>query len=75
VCCHVQFYHRHKPLTCELDAYGDFLQALGTEAEPGYCSNSANVTYVTEDLAAMRRKVFDHVQGTEMRAVIFNQVC
>lgn len=27
-----QFYHQHKPLTCEIDAYGDFLQALGPDA-------------------------------------------
>jgi len=23
---------KHKPLTCEIDAYGDFLQALGPDA-------------------------------------------
>lgn len=26
------FYDKHVPLTCEIDAYGDFLQALGPEA-------------------------------------------
>ena len=28
----MQFYKKHMPLTCELDAYGDFLQALGPSA-------------------------------------------
>ena len=28
----LQFYSEHKPLTCEIDAYGDFLQALGPDA-------------------------------------------
>ena len=28
----LSFYEKHAPLTCEIDAYGDFLQALGPEA-------------------------------------------
>lgn len=30
----LQFYKKHMPLTCEIDAYGDFLQALGPDANP-----------------------------------------
>ena len=30
----IQFYSAHQPLDCEIDAYGDFLQALGPEATP-----------------------------------------
>lgn len=28
----LQFYSVKKPLTCEIDSFGDFLQALGPEA-------------------------------------------
>ena len=38
-----QFYHAHRPLQCEIDAYGDFLQALGPEATPDYTANAGNV--------------------------------
>jgi len=57
-----------------VDAYGDFLQALGPDASPEYCSNSANVTFVTEDLVQMREKVFEMLRGTPLHVVIFNQV-
>ena len=64
----------HKPLKCELDAYGDFLQALGPEASKQYCNNTANVTFVTEDLVNMRERVFELLQGTPLNVVVFNQV-
>lgn len=69
----VKFYTEHKPLKCELDAYGDFLQALGPEASSDYCSNSANVTFVTEDLVGVRRNVYEMLQGTPLNVAIFNQ--
>jgi hypothetical protein len=71
----LQFYTRHKPLKCEIDAYGDFLQALGPEASTDYCSNTANVTFVTEDLVKMREEVYNALKGTPLNVAIFNQVC
>lgn len=70
----VQFYSKAKPLQCEIDAYGDFLQALGPEATSDYCSNTANVTFVTGDLVETRKKVFDLLQGTPLHVAVFNQV-
>jgi len=34
------------PLNCEIDAYGDFLQALGTSATDSYITNTKNVVKV-----------------------------
>ena len=73
-CSMLQFYTKHKPLKCEIDAYGDFLQALGSAASNDYCSNTDNVTCVTEDLVEMRKKVFDLLQGIQLHVVIYNQV-
>ena len=70
----MQFYSEHKPLSCEIDAYGDFLQALGPEATSDYCSNTANVTFVTEDLVTIRREVYEVLRGTPLNVAIFNQV-
>jgi len=34
---------KHKPLTCEIDAYGDFLQALGPDANSEVSISSSDV--------------------------------
>eukprot|EP00731_Ephydatia_muelleri_P031181 Em0022g695a len=68
-----KFYSDNKPLTCEIDSFGDFLQALGPDATKDYCQNTANVTTVTNDLIEMREKVFDLLKGTPFRVVIFNE--
>ena len=39
----LQFYSRNKPLTCEIDAYGDFLQALGPDATPNVCDGDVKM--------------------------------
>lgn len=68
-----KFYSDNKPLTCEIDSFGDFLQALGPDATKDYCKNTANVTTVTNDLIEMREKVFDLLKETPFRVVIFNE--
>lgn len=35
----LDFWNQHKPITCEIDAYGDFLQALGPMATAEYTGN------------------------------------
>lgn len=69
-----EFYKKHKPLTCEIDAYGDFLQALGPNANSMYTKNTVNVTKETTDLVQMREFVFDLLKGTSLKVILFHQV-
>ncbi|XP_026690022.2 fucose-1-phosphate guanylyltransferase [Ciona intestinalis] len=63
------FYKSHKPLTCEIDAYGDFMQALGSESDNQYITNSANVVCETDSLVALRQKVFELLSNTSLQVV------
>nr|CAB3246990.1 fucose-1-phosphate guanylyltransferase-like [Phallusia mammillata] len=65
----LKFYCDNKPLTCEIDAYGDFLQALGTDSDDSYITNTANVVRETSSLLYLRRKVFDTLRGTTLHVV------
>ncbi|XP_075943855.1 fucose-1-phosphate guanylyltransferase isoform X1 [Anarhichas minor] len=60
------------PLDCEVDAYGDFLQALGPRATIDYTSNTANVTKEESSLVAVRRKIFHLLKGTPLNVVLLN---
>ena len=44
-------------LSCEIDAYGDFLQALGPNATDNYIHLTSNVSLITKDLTETRLKV------------------
>ncbi|XP_058494434.1 fucose-1-phosphate guanylyltransferase [Solea solea] len=57
---------------CEIDAYGDFLQALGPKATIGYTSNTANVTKEERGLVEIRQKIFHHLQGTPLNVILLN---
>ena len=59
-------------LNCEIDAYGDFLQALGPKAAPKYIHNTSNVSTVTPNLLETRQKVFDLLKGTDITILIMN---
>ncbi|XP_024114555.1 fucose-1-phosphate guanylyltransferase [Oryzias melastigma] len=61
-----------EPLSCEIDAYGDFLQALGPEATVEYTSNTANVTTEEAGLVGVRQKIFSRLQGTPLNAILLN---
>uniref|UniRef100_H2XT72 GDP-fucose pyrophosphorylase domain-containing protein n=1 Tax=Ciona intestinalis TaxID=7719 RepID=H2XT72_CIOIN len=63
------FYNSHKPLTCEIDAYGDFMQALGSESDNQYITNSANVVCETDSLVALRQKVYELLSNTSLQVV------
>ncbi|XP_033936832.1 fucose-1-phosphate guanylyltransferase [Pseudochaenichthys georgianus] len=60
------------PLDCEVDAYGDFLQALGPNATIDYTINTANVTKEESSLVAIRQKIFYHLKGTPLNVILLN---
>ncbi|XP_052419874.1 fucose-1-phosphate guanylyltransferase [Carassius gibelio] len=60
------------PLTCEIDAYGDFLQALGRRATVDYTENTANVTTKESGLVEIRRKIFHRLKGTPLNVILLN---
>ncbi|XP_044055821.1 fucose-1-phosphate guanylyltransferase [Siniperca chuatsi] len=60
------------PLDCEIDAYGDFLQALGSKATIDYTNNTANVTKEERSLVEIRQKIFHHLKGTPLNVILLN---
>ncbi|XP_070816807.1 fucose-1-phosphate guanylyltransferase [Chaetodon trifascialis] len=60
------------PLDCEIDAYGDFLQALGPKATIDYTSNTANVTKEESGLVGIRQKIFHLLKGTTLNVILLN---
>ncbi|XP_076583404.1 fucose-1-phosphate guanylyltransferase [Chaetodon auriga] len=60
------------PLDCEIDAYGDFLQALGPKATIDYTSNTANVTKEESGLVEIRQKIFHLLKGTPLNVILLN---
>ncbi|MGH0147829.1 UNVERIFIED_CONTAM: hypothetical protein FKN15_048049 [Acipenser sinensis] len=60
------------PLDCEIDAYGDFLQALGPGATSAYTRNTANVTKEEEKLVEVREKIFFLLKGTPLNVIVLN---
>ncbi|CAL8253441.1 unnamed protein product [Merluccius merluccius] len=60
------------PLRCEVDAYGDFLQALGPKATVAYTHDSANVHKREELLVEVRQKIFHHLRGTPLNVILLN---
>ncbi|KAE8294261.1 Serine/threonine-protein kinase TNNI3K [Larimichthys crocea] len=60
------------PLDCEIDAYGDFLQALGPRATIDYTSNTANVTKEESSLVGIRQKIFHLLKGTPLNVILLN---
>lgn len=64
--------HELGPLNCEIDAYGDFLQALGPKATMEYTNNTANVTKEERSLVKVRQKIFHLLKGTPLNVVLLN---
>ncbi|XP_072295501.1 fucose-1-phosphate guanylyltransferase [Eucyclogobius newberryi] len=60
------------PLECEIDAYGDFLQALGPGASADYTRNTANVTKDEGNLVGIRNKIFHVLRGTSLNVILLN---
>ena len=67
------FSQQIQPIDCEIDAYGDFLQALGPEASADYTKNVANVTKETSSLISKRKKIFEFLKGTQLNVLLLNE--
>ena len=65
-------YEREKPFNCEIDAYGDFLQALGDNATPDYTEDVRNVSRVEPRLQEMRRKIYNLLRGIPLNIVVLH---
>lgn len=66
------FMEEKGPLTCEIDAYGDFLQALGARASQDYIHNTSNVSSVTEGLYETRANIYQLLCGSDIRLLVMN---
>ncbi|XP_058664261.1 fucose-1-phosphate guanylyltransferase [Ammospiza caudacuta] len=68
----LQFYKQMGTLGCEIDAYGDFLQALGPGATPDYTKNTSNVSKEDPGLVAVRQQLYSLLQGTALNVIVLN---
>ena len=68
----LEFYRKEGPFNCEIDSYGDFLQALGPSATVEYTRNTANVGKVEPSLVETREKIFHLLRGTPLHVVALN---
>uniref|UniRef100_A0A8C3XD32 Fucose-1-phosphate guanylyltransferase n=1 Tax=Cyanoderma ruficeps TaxID=181631 RepID=A0A8C3XD32_9PASS len=66
------FYKQMGTLCCEIDAYGDFLQALGPGATPDYTKNTSNVSRGGSGLVGVRQQLFSLLQGTPLNVIVLN---
>ncbi|XP_060592442.1 fucose-1-phosphate guanylyltransferase-like [Ruditapes philippinarum] len=68
----LSFATENGPLSCEIDAYGDFLQALGPRATSAYINNTSNVSIVTPSLLATRKKIFNLLNKSNITVLVMN---
>ncbi|NXO65248.1 FPGT guanylyltransferase, partial [Phainopepla nitens] len=66
------FYKQMGTLCCEIDAYGDFLQALGPGATPDYTKNTSNVSRADSGLVQVRQQLYSLLQGTALNVIVLN---
>ncbi|NWW93924.1 FPGT guanylyltransferase, partial [Rhynochetos jubatus] len=66
------FYKQMGSLCCEIDAYGDFLQALGPGATQDYTKNTRNVTKEESRLVEVRQKLYSLLRGTALNVIVLN---
>ncbi|XP_075615218.1 fucose-1-phosphate guanylyltransferase isoform X1 [Balearica regulorum gibbericeps] len=66
------FYKQMGTLCCEIDAYGDFLQALGPRATEDYTKNTSNVTEEESRLVEVRQKLYSLLKGTTLHVIVLN---
>ncbi|KAH9495920.1 hypothetical protein Btru_013683 [Bulinus truncatus] len=68
----LKFKKSEGSLNCEIDAYGDFLQAVGSRASSDYINHIPNVSQVTSNLIRMRERVFQALNGSDFHVLILN---
>ncbi|XP_054835601.1 fucose-1-phosphate guanylyltransferase [Eublepharis macularius] len=66
------FYKQMGKLYCEIDAYGDFLQALGPGATQDYARNIENVSKEELCLVETREKIFSLLKGLPLNVILLN---
>ncbi|XP_029888151.1 fucose-1-phosphate guanylyltransferase [Aquila chrysaetos chrysaetos] len=66
------FYKQMGTLCCEIDAYGDFLQALGPGATQDYTKNTSNITTEESQLVEVRQKLYSLLKGTALNVIVLN---
>ncbi|XP_068095323.1 fucose-1-phosphate guanylyltransferase [Hyperolius riggenbachi] len=66
------FFEKLGDINCEIDAYGDFLQALGPDATPDYTGNTTNVSKIESQLTDVRRKIYYLLRGTDFTVIVLN---
>ncbi|GAB1608875.1 fucose-1-phosphate guanylyltransferase-like, partial [Argonauta hians] len=68
----LNFINNHGPFNCEIDAYGDFLQALGSDPQEDYVENLKNITTASGDLLHTRKELFQLLKGSPLDLVVLN---
>ncbi|XP_075471925.1 fucose-1-phosphate guanylyltransferase isoform X1 [Ascaphus truei] len=66
------FFKEFDTLCCEIDAYGDFLQALGPDATLDYTENITFVTKTESQLIEVRKKIYFLLKGTHFSVIVLN---
>lgn len=66
------FYEKEKPLTCEIDAYGDFMRCLGQNSSPDFKNDFKNVLTSNANLILMREKLYEHLHSFDLNVLAFN---
>ncbi|XP_021260716.1 fucose-1-phosphate guanylyltransferase [Numida meleagris] len=66
------FYKQIDTLCCEIDAYGDFLQALGCGTAQDYTKNASKVTKEELQLVEVRQKLCSLLKGTSLNVIVLN---
>ncbi|KAI4872318.1 hypothetical protein NFI96_027745 [Prochilodus magdalenae] len=69
----LNLFREIRPLKCEIDAYGDFLQGLGPGATVEYTNDTANVTKMENSLVEIRKKIFYCLKGTPLNVILLNE--
>ena len=64
-----KFYMEEKPLKCEIDGYGDFMQSLGPNATTEFATDFKNVSTVDPTLESSRKKLFSYLHGTPINVI------
>jgi len=68
----LSFYNKCAPFACEIDAYGDFLQALGPNATDDYIENISNVSTETPELYQTRHAIYKLLKGSRISLIVMN---
>ncbi|NWI54445.1 FPGT guanylyltransferase, partial [Calyptomena viridis] len=66
------FYRQLGTLCWEIDAYGDFLQALGPGATADYTKSTGGVPEQDAGLVAVRQQLFSLLRGTPLHVIVLN---